>query len=64
MNENENEVVRQCQAYAMGYHDGITYGNEETRDIIADVYRHYYKIGYERGVSDYCDEAHKDDIEN
>lgn len=61
---NENEVLKQCQAYALGYHDGLTYGNEETRDTIDAHYRHYYKIGYERGVSDYCDLQHPEDTFN
>lgn len=51
--------------FARGYFDGRTYGNQEMeltpelRDelhaIYADVARHAYKNGYDKGVSDYCD---------
>ena len=54
---NENEILRQCYAYALGYYDGLSYGNEVTKDTVDALYRHYYKVGYERGVSDYCEET-------
>lgn len=54
MNENST-ILSFAVAYATGYYDGRTSGTQ------ANVYtdntqRTAYRLGYDRGVSDYCEE--------
>ena len=41
--------------FAFGYYDGRQFGYENTRPN-NDIQKLYYRLGYDRGVSDYCDE--------
>jgi hypothetical protein len=56
-----------CYAFARGYWDGRSEGVENNpydggKD---DAQMHQaYKYGYDWGVSDYCTEAHPEDINN
>lgn len=43
-----------ADAYAVGYFEGRTLGFENTQ-FEDDVSRHYYRLGYDRGVADYCE---------
>ena len=42
--------------YARGYYEGRAHGNDEgINATYSDGTRHAYRIGYDAGVSDYCD---------
>ena len=42
--------------YARGYYEGRAFGNDEGLDAAySDQTRHAYRMGYDVGVSDYCD---------
>ena len=43
-----------AQAYAKGYWDGRSIGVEKIPERFTDAQRHYYKLGYQKGVSDFC----------
>ena len=53
-----NEVV----AYALGYYYGRAEGSYGLIDLdhFSDAENHAFKLGYDRGVSDFCDH----DMEN
>lgn len=55
MNYREEE---RCYAYALGYCDGCTEGDEANPYRDGDDRRHYYRAGYDRGVADYCEMTH------
>lgn len=46
---------KQMYFYAIGYYEGRALGYSNT-EINGDAERHYYNIGYEKGVFDYCQE--------
>lgn len=48
-------------AYARGYYDGRVEG-VENNPFEDDESRASYSNGYERGVSDYCEETHCDEV--
>ena len=41
------------QAYALGYYDGRSEGVEENM-YHDEESRHWYRLGYDAGVADYC----------
>ena len=45
------------EAYALGYYFGRAEGSYGFLDLdqFNDIERHEFKLGYDRGVSDYCD---------
>lgn len=45
------------EAYALGYYFGRAEGSYGFLDLdqFSDIERHEFKLGYDRGVSDYCD---------
>lgn len=46
--------------YARGYYDGRNHGymaDEKLADAMGDQARHSYRMGYDAGVTDYCDEV-------
>jgi hypothetical protein len=45
-------------AYALGYYDGRHHGSEDTPEDYDDEERYLYKVGYQRGVTDYCHDKH------
>lgn len=48
-------TLQSAHAYAIGYYAGRAYG-EELNPYTADELRHAYRLGYDRGVSDFCAE--------
>jgi len=58
----DNQEDAKCYAYALGYYDGRVTGNE-VNPFPDGIFRHAYTAGYERGVTDYCAEAHSEDPE-
>ena len=55
---DQNTVVRreiELLAYAKGYWDGRAEGTDTLSGDESDVYRHYYRRGYDRGVFDYIE---------
>lgn len=49
---NLNEIY----AYATGYYDGRSEGWEQNKYDPEQSERHWYTLGYETGVADYCRE--------
>ena len=50
-------------AYAFGYKDGYCEGVEDNPYGWDSEERQFYKEGYERGVTDYCFDNHREDEE-
>lgn len=50
------------EAYKKGYRDGHKTGVENNPYKWNDVRRYQYKIGYECGVTRYCEEAHPEEV--
>ena len=48
------KITREHEAYALGYYDGRATGMEQNPFEPEDESRHWYRIGYDAGVSDYC----------
>jgi hypothetical protein len=48
---------QQLYAYALGYYQGRVVGQFEYSgwEEMSEVEQHFFRIGYDRGVSDYCD---------
>lgn len=54
-----------AQAYAQGYYQGRTHGVEANPYNCVKEREEYhgYRLGYDKGIADYCEEAHPEDIE-
>lgn len=50
----KNDSISLARAYAQGYWDGRSIGNDRPWDGYTDLERHFYNMGYESGVADYC----------
>lgn len=48
--------VEEVYAYAVGYYDGRSNGEDKNYYAPEHSERHWYTLGYETGVSDYCRE--------
>ena len=48
--------VRTVYAYALGYYEGRVNGVDENNPFDDSNERWAFKLGYNRGVTDYCDE--------
>ena len=59
---NNTVTWEEMYAYALGYYYGRSQGNDPDPydDETESTCRHYYKEGYQSGVSDYCDEEEQD----
>jgi len=44
------------RAYALGYYHGRAFGNDEANPCEDDESKHFYRMGYDAGVADYCEE--------
>lgn len=51
------------EAYALGYYHGRAFGTESVPDAYNDSAVHFYRRGYDSGVTDYCREAHPEEWE-
>lgn len=51
------------EAYALGYYHGRAFGVDSVPDSYNDSAVHFYRRGYDAGVSDYCREAHNEEDE-
>lgn len=45
-----------ARAYALGYYHGRAVGNDEGNPFEDDETKHLYRMGYDAGVADYCEE--------
>lgn len=49
-------------AYSLGYRDGREFGYETVDTLtMTDKDQHEYRIGYDRGIADYCAAEHSDE---
>jgi hypothetical protein len=48
----------QLYAYALGYYQGRVVGQYEYEgyEYMSDKEQHSYRLGYDRGIFDYCDQ--------
>ena len=51
------EEFKTHYAFAIGYFDGFTHGFANNLEHVEESGRHFYNIGYDRGVDDYCDDS-------
>ena len=53
------------QAYALGYYYGRALGSYGYEDLdgLNDIELHEFKMGYDLGVSDYCQEFEAEEID-
>jgi hypothetical protein len=57
MQNLSNELEKNCVAYAVGYHDGRAEGVARLPEVwIGSFAESLYKMGYDRGVADFCAE--------
>lgn len=54
-NTPEQFNMNHVRAYVAGYYDGRANG-WENNDFMLDMERHMYKLGYDAGVTDYCND--------
>jgi hypothetical protein len=48
-------ITVEIEAYALGYYDGRAFGNSTRPRFENEKANLFYKLGYDRGVADYCD---------
>lgn len=50
-------ITKETEAYALGYYYGRAEGSYGLLDLdhFSDAEHHAFKLGYDRGVADYCD---------
>lgn len=63
MNYEIIEVERAVNAAILGYREGYIDGEPTSRDSLSKLNHWAYKIGYDRGVADFCYEQGPDDSE-
>lgn len=51
------KINKEVEAYALGYFYGRAEGSYGMLDLdhFSDAENHAFKLGYDRGVADYCD---------
>jgi hypothetical protein len=55
MSDNKEKWSRaNAYCFALGYYNGRSKGVSDTENL-PDDFRHYYNLGYDAGVTDYCD---------
>ena len=52
--DSNTNAIGLCIAYATGYWDGRSEGNDNNQYDHSDPKKYYYSLGYESGVGDYC----------
>ena len=50
----EKKPYAELRAYALGYFDGRSVGTEEHVGLVVGEERHFYRTGYDAGVTDAC----------
>jgi len=50
-----NITLAQCHAYAMGFDDGYHKGFRTDYPDANPHYRHYYNVGYDRGIAEWAE---------
>lgn len=61
MSEEPRGVVKdEHYAFAKGYYDGRVVGIDMNPYEHEDESRHWYRVGYDAGVSDYCKDENLD----
>jgi hypothetical protein len=57
MNQPTTTFLNDAFPYALGYWQGRACGNfeNETYENMSDFHKHLYKLGYNAGVTDFCD---------
>jgi hypothetical protein len=48
-------ITLEIEAYALGYYDGRAYGNQNRPRFENEKANLFYKLGYDRGVADFCE---------
>jgi|APCry1669189369_1035219.scaffolds.fasta_scaffold190816_2 hypothetical protein len=51
------KITHEIESYALGYYYGRAEGSYGLLDLdqFSDAERHAFKLGYDRGVTDYCE---------
>jgi len=55
MTDDMNITLQQCHAYAMGFNDGYHKGFRTDFPDANPQYKHYYNVGYDKGVADWAE---------